>query len=79
MECYCDDKNFVDITYINSEIHYWTSLIEERRAHEFQARVEAEAEAARAQAAYENDALKAKLAAAEAQIKEAEAAYARAQ
>lgn len=42
MECYCDDKNFVDITYINSVTHYWTSQIEERKAHEFQARVEAE-------------------------------------
>jgi hypothetical protein len=56
-ECYCDDKGFVDITYIQSEITWWTTQIEERRAREFQARADAEAEAARMQAAYDTSAL----------------------
>ena len=75
-ECYCDDKGFVDITYIQSEITWWTTQIEERRAREFQARADAEAEAARMQAAYDTSALEAELAAAEARIKSAEQAYA---
>ena len=29
--CYCDDIGAVDITYIESEISWWTSKIEEKR------------------------------------------------
>ena len=78
-ECYCDDQGFVDITYITSEISWWTSQVEERRAMEMQARIDAEAEAARMQAAADTAALERELAAAEARIRAAEQQYAQAQ
>jgi len=48
----------VDITYIYSEIEWWTSRIEEVRIQEMNARAEAEAEAARLAAAHDNSLLK---------------------
>lgn len=56
--CYCDDMGAVDITYIYSEIEWWTSRIEEVRIQEMNARAEAEAEAARLAAAHDNSLLK---------------------
>lgn len=74
-ECYCDNKGFVDISYVTSEIEWWRTEIEEKKAREAQAIADAEAEAARQQAAYDTAALEAELAAAEARIKSAEQAY----
>ena len=56
-ECYCDDKGFVDITYIQSEITWWTTQVEEIRAQEAQAKADAEAEAARMQISFDSSSL----------------------
>ena len=69
----------VDITYIHSEIEWWTSRVEEVRIQEMRARAEAEAEAARLQAAHDNSLLKQQMAEMEARMKQAEADYQRAQ
>ena len=77
--CYCDDIGAVDITWIHSEITWWTTRIEEIRIEEENARISANAELMRIQAANDNAALQAELAAAEARIKAAEEAYQKAQ
>lgn len=62
MDCYCDQHGVVSISYVEEQIYYWQSVIDEEAAMEAEARAEAEAEAARQAAADENARLKAELA-----------------